>query len=94
MYMKSIIQGNTAVFGSVSAVIAVFCFSINDVAIKFISNDYALHLVVLIRSLVGLTVLFLFIIPFSGGLPTLRTNRMMNKNKTVNPIRERIKTTK
>ena len=74
--MKSIIQGNTAVFGSVSAVIAVFCFSINDVAIKFISNDYALHLVVLIRSLVGLTVLFLFIIPFSGGLPTLRTNRL------------------
>ena len=74
--MKSIIQGNTAVFGSVSAVIAVFCFSTNDVAIKFISNDYALHLVVLIRSLVGLTVLFLFIIPFSGGLQTLHTNRL------------------
>ena len=46
--MKSIIQGNTILFGSVSAVIAVFCFSTNDVAIKFISKDYALHLVVLI----------------------------------------------
>ena len=74
--MKSIIHGNTTVFGSVSAVIAVFCFSTNDVAIKFISDDYALHLVILIRSLVGLTVLFLFIVPFSGGLPTLHTNRL------------------
>ena len=74
--MKSIIQGDTTVFGSVSAVIAVFCFSANDVAIKFISDDYALHLVILIRSLVGLTVLFLFIIPFSGGLQTLHTNRL------------------
>ena len=74
--MKSIIQGNTILFGSVSAVIAVFCFSTNDVAIKFISKDYALHLVVLIRSLVGLMVLFLFIVPLSGGVKVLYTNRL------------------
>ena len=74
--MKTIIQGNTILFGSLSAVIAVFCFSTNDVAIKFISKDYALHLVVLIRSLVGLIVLFLFIVPLSGGIKVLYTNRL------------------
>ena len=74
--MKSIIQGNSILFGSVSAVIAVFCFSTNDVAIKFISKDYALHLVVLIRSLVGLMVLFMFIVPLSGGVKVLYTNRL------------------
>ena len=74
--MKSVIQGNSILFGSVSAVIAVFCFSTNDVAIKFISKDYALHLVVLIRSLVGLMVLFMFIVPLSGGVKVLYTNRL------------------
>ena len=74
--MRSFIHGNTAFFGSISAIIAVFCFSINDVAIKFLSSDYALHLVILVRSLVGLIVLFLFIVPFSGGIQSLYTNRL------------------
>ena len=74
--MKLFPRRNTAVFGSLSAIIAVFCFSTNDVAIKFISKDYALHLVVLIRSLVGLAVLFLFIVPLSGGIKVLHTNRL------------------
>ena len=74
--MKLFAKPSTAVLGSLSAVAAVFCFSTNDVAIKFISNDYALHLVVLIRSLVGLVVLFLFIVPLSGGVKVLYTNRL------------------
>ena len=74
--MKLFHNRNTAIFGSLSAIIAVFCFSTNDVAIKFISKDYALHLVVLIRSLVGLMVLFLFIVPLSGGVQVLYTNRL------------------
>jgi len=74
--MRSFIHGNTAFFGSISAIVAVFCFSINDVAIKFLSGDYALHLVILVRSLVGLLVLFLIIVPFSGGLQSLYTNRL------------------
>ena len=74
--MKLFAKPSTAVLGSLSAVAAVFCFSTNDVAIKFISTDYALHLVVLIRSLVGLVVLFLFIVPLSGGVKVLYTNRL------------------
>ena len=65
--MKLFAKPSTAILGSLSAIVAVFCFSTNDVAIKFISKDYALHLVVLIRSLVGLIVLFLFIVPLSGA---------------------------
>ena len=74
--MKLFAKRSTAIFGSLSAIFAVFCFSTNDVAIKFISKDYALHLVVLIRSLVGLIVLFLFIVPLSGGVKVLYTNRL------------------
>ena len=74
--MKLFAKRSTAIFGSLSAIVAVFCFSTNDVAIKFISKDYALHLVVLIRSLVGLAVLFLFIVPLSGGIKVLHTNRL------------------
>jgi drug/metabolite transporter (DMT)-like permease len=74
--MKLFSKPSTAILGSLSAIIAVFCFSTNDVAIKFISKDYALHLVVLIRSLVGLIVLFLFIVPLSGGVKVLYTNRL------------------
>ena len=74
--MKLFAKRSSAIFGCFSAIVAVFCFSTNDVAIKFVSNDYALHLVVLIRSLVGLIVLLLFIVPLSGGVNMLYTNRL------------------
>ena len=50
-------------------------FSVNDVAIKFLSGGYALHQVVLIRALVGMTVLCAFLILTGRGLGTLRTTR-------------------
>lgn len=62
--------------GSLAAIGAVFCFSINDVAIKFLSGAYALHQVVLIRSTIGLLFLLALIVPFAGGLRALRTQRL------------------
>lgn len=62
--------------GSLAAVGAVFCFSVNDVAIKFLSGGYALHQVVLIRSVIGLIFLLALIVPFAGGLRALRTRRL------------------
>jgi len=59
-----------------SAVAASFFFSFNDMAIKFLSGDYALHQVVLVRSLVGMTLLLVFILPFQGGLAVLKTKRL------------------
>ncbi len=55
------------------AVAASAAFSVNDAAIKFLSGDYALHQVILIRSLVGMTFLFAVLVPFNGGRATLRT---------------------
>ncbi|WP_270726426.1 DMT family transporter [Shimia sp. Alg240-R146] len=62
--------------GPLSALIAVFFFSLNDAAIKFLSGDYALHLIVLFRSLIGLGILLIVIVPFQGGFSVLRTKRL------------------
>lgn len=51
-------------------------FSLNDLAFKFLSGDYALHQLVLIRSMIGMTVLLVVIVPFQGGLTVLRTRRI------------------
>lgn len=67
---------NPALVGTLSALVAVFCFSSNDVLIKFLSGDYALHQVVLIRSLVGTLFLMLVFVPLDGGLRALRTRRL------------------
>ncbi|MEY1557407.1 DMT family transporter [Yoonia sp. R2331] len=62
--------------GAACASASVIFFSINDVLIKFLSGGYALHQVVLLRSLIGLLVIAVLILPFSGGLTALRTKRL------------------
>ena len=49
--------------GVFCALIASTAFSLNDAGIKFLSGDYPLHQVVLIRALVGLTINLVIIIP-------------------------------
>jgi drug/metabolite transporter (DMT)-like permease len=51
-------------------------FSINDSSIKFLSGGYALHQIVLIRSLIGLAVMLLLVMPSRGGLAAFRTRRI------------------
>ncbi|MEP2533884.1 DMT family transporter [Shimia sp.] len=67
---------NRIPLGPFSALVATFFFSINDVTIKFLSGDYALHEIVLVRSLVGLSVLLVLIVPLGGGFRVLRTRRI------------------
>jgi drug/metabolite transporter (DMT)-like permease len=55
---------------------AVILFSLNDVTMKFLSGGYALHQIVLIRSLVGLSIVLLFMMPFQGGPSALKTGRL------------------
>ncbi len=59
--------------GPVFAAIAVTLFTLNDVVMKFLSGDYALHEIVLIRSIVGLGVVLALMAPLSGGWHLLRT---------------------
>lgn len=64
-----------AVLGPLAACAGVACFSVNDMAFKLLSGDYALHQLVLIRSLVAMAVLLAVLVPRHGGLAALRTRR-------------------
>jgi drug/metabolite transporter (DMT)-like permease len=50
-------------------------FSLNDIAVKDLSGDYALHELILIRSLIGMAVVVLVLAPFQGGFAALRSAR-------------------
>ncbi len=58
-----------------SAALAATLFSMNDVAMKFLSGDYALHEIVLFRSLIGLILSVLIMAPLAGGFHLLKTRR-------------------
>ena len=60
----------------VCTVVAVMCFSSNDVGIKLLSGGYPLHQIVLLRTVIGMTILLLVLMPFNGGLGALRTSRL------------------
>lgn len=74
--MTDAIVDRTNAIGIASAVGASVAFSINDVTIKFLSGDFPLHEVVLIRSAIGLLVLVGIIVPLEGGFHVLRTRRL------------------
>jgi len=74
--MSKEINTNLALLGAMSAAGAALCFSVNDMAIKFLSGGYALHQVVLTRSAIGMVFLLAFIVPFAGGYSALRTRRL------------------
>lgn len=62
--------------GALCAVLAVVFFSANDVAIKSLSDSYALHQVVLIRSFIGLAIILAIIAPMTEGFAIARTKRL------------------
>ncbi|MCI2399455.1 DMT family transporter [Aliiroseovarius subalbicans] len=68
-------ERNTNLVGITSALGASVLFTINDTTIKFLSGDYALHQIVLIRSLIAFAVITLLLLPLSGGFGQLRTRR-------------------
>lgn len=74
--MLTALRANPTLLGFCSALVAVLCFSTNDVLIKFLSGDYALHQVVMIRSLVGLVFLLAVFLPIDGGFAALKTKRL------------------
>ncbi|MFA8441005.1 DMT family transporter [Yoonia sp.] len=62
--------------GALCAATSVIFFSINDVAIKFLSGGYALHQVVLIRSLIGLLIIVTIVAPLTTGRNIARTKKL------------------
>lgn len=67
---------NTAFLAAGAAALSVTFFSFNDMAIKFLSGGYALHEVVLIRSVVALLFVLGVVAPLSGGLRIMHTQRL------------------
>ena len=61
--------------GALWALLASLTFSVNDTLIKFLSDGYALHQIVFTRSLTGVLLLMIVIIPLTGGYGALRTQR-------------------
>jgi drug/metabolite transporter (DMT)-like permease len=62
--------------GLLCAMGAWVAFSLNDVGIKFLSGDYALHQIVLVRSVVGLLITLCLIMPLEGGWSLIKTNHL------------------
>ena len=56
------------------AMAAVFCFSLNDALIKFLSGSYALHQIVLVRSVIGIVILLVIFIPLNGTFSVFNTS--------------------
>lgn len=62
--------------GIACALTAGFAFSINDMAIKFLSGGYPLHQIVLVRASVGMIFTLCFFIPMEGGYQNLKTKHL------------------
>ena len=74
--MALTIAQRSTTHGALWAMIAVACFSVNDVLIKFLSGGYALHQIVFMRSFFGLFFLLVVVMSFSGKFADLRTGKL------------------
>ena len=64
-------------FLSISCIIvAHVCFTTQDMAIKLISGNYALHQIILIRSILAILFTLLVFVPIDGGFKYLLTKRL------------------
>lgn len=63
-------------FGPICAVIATVMFTLNDSTMKSFSDTYALHQLVMIRAVLGSTLVVLVLAPIAGGWHLLKTRRL------------------
>ena len=73
--MNAIAPRAAPVSGLMLALAGSLVFSVNDVAIKFLSGDYPLHQVILVRAVIGLVFLIGVIAATGGHYGQLRTVR-------------------
>ena len=67
---------NSKLLGISCIILAHVFFTTQDMAIKFISGDYALHQVMMTRSIVAILFTLLIFVPIDGGFKYLRTQRL------------------
>lgn len=66
---------STATIGALCAIGASVGFTLNDMAVKYLSDDYAMHQVIGIRSAIAIAITLLLIMPLTGGFSQIRTRR-------------------
>ena len=64
------------IIGALCAFAAAMCFSILELMVKLLSDDYALHQTVFFRAIVGMTAFVIFVMPFQGWWRVFRTERL------------------
>jgi len=69
----TLLPGQTNAIGILCALGAWFLFSLNDAGIKLLSDGYALHQIVLIRSIVALIITLAVLMPAEGGYSLIKT---------------------
>lgn len=62
--------------GAIWALVAVVCFSTNDVLVKFLSGGYPLYQLIFFRTLFGLAFILAVLVPLTGSLAMLKTRRL------------------
>ena len=67
---------NSIRIGILCAIIASAAFTLNDVGVKFLSGDYALHQIIFVRAVFAALITVVIIIPLEGGISLLRTNHI------------------
>ena len=76
MLMSLTLSKSSNTIGIVCAIGAGVCFSTTDVTIKFLSDAYALHQIILLRSAIGMSVILMILMASSGGVKSLKTKRL------------------
>ncbi|MBT7330019.1 MAG: DMT family transporter [Oceanospirillaceae bacterium] len=71
----TLFKSNNAI-GIICAIGASLCFSATDVTIKFLSDAYALHQIILLRSLIGVLVIILLVVTGQGSWRSFKTQRL------------------
>ncbi len=65
----------SAILGPLAAIGASFAFVTNDALMKLQSGSFSLHELVFFRTLIGLIFITAIVMPFDGGIASLRTKR-------------------
>lgn len=66
---------STATVGALCAVGAAMGFTMNDMAVKYLSADYAMHQVIGIRSAIAMGFMLFLVMPLTGGFAQIRTRK-------------------
>ena len=70
------LKNNYKFIGIICILLAQLLFSIQDMVIKYLSSDYALHQIIFIEAIAAFLITLFLLVPLEGGYKNLRTKRL------------------